>query len=283
MSRRDWRRGVPARRAHALGVIAAVLAGPMAAATAGDLGRSEPSFFQKLGAPRDGNFGRPGPSVFDGLLPNQLTLGPVTRVPGDPLTDAEEELRNRAYDLIRLPQRREEWKLILASARVAKLLPPSLLAFDRAAYGNMLVGLPFRSETGRYSRLLEDVIGDSMLIGPFMAVACLVFDMDAKRERSLPYVAGLTEGERADAEARVIENRLVVTWVERSLEQRAWSYRYAAERLVIASPSPMAIEAERAIDRLRAQIAGVEAYLTPCGGGTAVVLQASPPRRLITK
>jgi hypothetical protein len=277
--RRDARRILT----NLVGLILALLACPMVTAAAGDLGRPEPSIFDKLGAFRNGDFGRPAPSIFDGLLPTQLTLGPVTRIPGNPLTDAEVELRHRAYDLLRLPQRREEWKLILASARIAKTLPPSILSVDRTAYGNMLVGLPFRSEAGRYSRLVNDVVSDTMLIGPFTSVACFVFDMDVKRERSLPYVAELSESERADAEARIVENRLVVGWVEQSLAERAWSYRYAVERLVIASPSPVAIEAERAIDRLRAQIASIGPLLSQCAPG-AVVLEAGPGRhRLITK
>src|ERR1700674_6067771 len=123
--------------------ILVLLACPIVTVAAGDLGRPEPTIFDKLGAFRAGDFDRPAPSIFDGLLPKQLTLGPVTRIPGDPLTDAEEELRNRAYDLIRLPQRRAEWKVVLASLRVARWLPPSILSVDRTAYGNMLVGLPF--------------------------------------------------------------------------------------------------------------------------------------------
>jgi hypothetical protein len=127
------------------------------------------------------------------------------------------------------------------------------------------------------------VISDSMLIGPFASVACFVFDMDVKRERSLQYVAGLTEGEWADAEGRILENRLVVSWVEQSLAERTWSYRYAVERLVIASPSPLAVEAERAIDRLRALIITIGPQLSRCAA-IGVVHEVSPaPRRPITK
>lgn len=244
----------------------AVCAWPTAPGIAGDLGRPDPSFLDKIGSLWNGDFDRPRPSLLDGLLPRQLTLGPVTRIPGDPLTDAEEELRDRAYDLIRLPQRREEWKLILASARVARALPPSVLQFDAKAYGNMLVGLPFRSEAGRYGRLLDDIASDMVLFGPFLAVACRVIDMDVKRERSLAYVEGLTKDERDDALGRIAENRMIIGWVRRSLDERHWSYRYAAERLVIASPSPAAIEIERMIARYRLQVAEFAAQLDQCGG-----------------
>lgn len=259
------------------------LAPPAAGAADGDLGRSGPSILDRIGSLRPGDFDRPMPSILDGLLPRQLTLGPVTSIPSDPLTDAEEELRNRAYDLIRLPQRREEWKTVLASARVASALPPSLVSLDRTAYGTMLVGLPFRSETGRYSRLIDDVASDTALVGPFVSVACYVLDMDARRARSLDYVAGLTEWERTAALARIEENRLVVSWVAQALDERAWSYRYAAERLVIASPSRMAAEAERMIDRFRGQIAGLEPTLAQCTGVAAVRRSGPAPHRLITK
>jgi hypothetical protein len=245
------------------GLVCGAPAGP---AMAGDLGRSDPPFEGRIGSLWNGDFDRPRPSLLDGILPRQMTLGPATRNPGDPLTDAEEELRDRAYDLIRLPQRREEWKLILASARVARALPPSVLEFDARAYGNMLVGLPFRSEAGRYARLLDDIASDMVLFGPFLAVACWVIDMDVKRERSLAYVARLTEEERDDALGRIAENRLVIVWVRRSIDERHWSYRYAAERLVIASPSPAAIEAERMIERYRLQVAAFAAQLAQCGG-----------------
>jgi hypothetical protein len=268
--------------APAIGATLIVLA-CAARAGNGDFGRTGPSIFDRIGSLRNGDFDRPAPGPFDGLLPKQLTLGPAIRVPGNPLTDAEEELRNRAYDLIRLPQRREKWKLILASARVAKALPWSIASIDPTAYGNMLVGMPFRSEVGRYSRLMDDVISDTMLIGPFTSVACWVIDMDCKRERSLPFVVGLTVTEFADAEGRIVENRLVIDWVKYSLLERAWSYRYAVERLVIASPSPMAVDAERSIDRLRAQIDIMDSQLSRCADAALASQTVPPPAQVIRK
>jgi len=260
--------------AACLGGIATWSAAPT---MAGDLGRSDLSIFDKIGSLWNGDFDRPRPPMLDGILPKQMILGQVTRIPGDPLTDAEEELRDRAYDLIRLPQRREEWKVILASAKVARALPPSVLWFDRKAYGTMLVALSFRSEAGRYGRLLDDIASDMVLFGPFLTVACWVIDMDIKRERSLAYVGGLTESERDDALGRILENRMVIGWVRRSLDDRLWSYRYAAERLVIASPSPAAIEAERMIDRYRLAVAGADAQLAHCAGAQLL------PGPLVTK
>ena len=46
------------------------------------------------------------------------------------------------------------------------------------------------------------------------------------------------------------------------LSQRVASYRFALERLVIATPSAQAVEVERAINQLRATIARYR-HLTP--------------------
>src|SRR5690242_8245957 len=48
-----------------------------------------------------GDFGRPKPSLLDGLIPQQFWKGPVTGYSGAPLTDLEVELRDRSYVLIR--------------------------------------------------------------------------------------------------------------------------------------------------------------------------------------
>ncbi len=45
-------------------------------------------------------------------------------------------------------------------------------------------------------------------------------------------------------------------WVQESLQERAESYRIALERMVIAAPSPVAVEAERALSLLQQRING---------------------------
>ena len=44
-------------------------------------------------------------------------------------------------------------------------------------------------------------------------------------------------------------------WCATKLTQRAASYRFALERLVIMTPSPQAVDVERTINQLQAQIA----------------------------
>ena len=54
---------------------------------------------------------------------------------------------------------------------------------------------------------------------------------------------------------RMRENASIVTLVRAKLTQRAGSYRFALERMVIMTPSPQAVEVERAINQMQALIA----------------------------
>ncbi|HKG01406.1 MAG TPA: hypothetical protein VKB15_12340, partial [Xanthobacteraceae bacterium] len=84
--------------------------------------------------------------------------------------------------------------------------------------------------------------------------AFTVVDLDRKREKSLAFISGLTVDEAANAAWRVRENALILAWVQHCLAERAASYRYILERLIIATPSPRAVEAERLLVELEARI-----------------------------
>jgi hypothetical protein len=245
-----------------------------------------------LGPAIAGDLGRADPNFWDGLFPNQLYLGPVAplsfppaNIPHSlyPLTDSEASLREQAFSILQPPQHREVWNTLVASFAQATAFPLDILRFDRYAYANMLIGMPYASEEARYSRLIDDAGSDYLLLGPFMITACRVLDMDAKRARSLAYVQGFTEFEIRNALARNNENRILIEGVEFTLNDRAWSYRYAVERLVVAVPSPLAVQAERAAARYAAQVAAIAPYLSQCVGPTAVVEHGPLPAPLITK
>ena len=126
---------------------------------------------------------------------------------------------------------------------------------------------------------------DGRLIGPFVAVACAVADLDLKRERSLAYVSELTKGETGNAFGRIWENRIVTAWVHRALHWRLASYRYALERLVIAVPSGRAVEAERALTRFQETVLQADPMLARCAGAEFVLPaeMVAPVAPIVTK
>jgi hypothetical protein len=141
----------------------------------------------------------------------------------------------------------------------------------------MLLSTPARSEDSSYNRLIDDMAAEGKLIGPFVAVACAVADLDQKRVRSLAYVGELNESEAGNAFGRVRENGMVTAWVRRALYWRLGSYRYALERLVVALPSRLAVEAERAFKGFEAQVLQADTPLTRCAGDGAYALVTDVP------
>lgn len=166
------------------------------------------------------------------------------------LTDDERELRDLAYQLIEPPYNRDRWNRILYEYGVIPTRG-AWSPFDRAAYSRKLLDGSARSPTVRYARLIDDIRSDNTQLTLFAAVARRVLDMDSKRNRSLAYVSAPSRYERENARRRMKENALVIAWVHRSLRERADAYQYALERIVIETPSEMAVEAERALTLLR--------------------------------
>src|SRR3954469_1979407 len=123
-----------------------------------------------------GDFGRPKPSLLEGLIAKQFWKGPVTGYSIFPLTDLEEQLRDRSYALIRPNEPRGNWNIYIAGFQIAHLLPPGMTYFDYTEYARMLLWTLSRSEASLYNRLIEDLNTDGQLVGPFVAVACAVAD-----------------------------------------------------------------------------------------------------------
>jgi hypothetical protein len=61
--------------------------------------------------------------------------------------------------------------------------------------------------------------------------------------------------ERQSAMARIYENRMLIAWVHRRFGERLIGYKLALDRLVVATPAPAAIEAERVLQVLEAGLA----------------------------
>jgi hypothetical protein len=206
----------------------------------------------------NGDFGRMRPSLVHD--DTHAWMGPAAaRGPGTDLawrhqlTDQERMLRDLAYPLIEPPYDRNKWYSAIGEVGAGSRPWPYP---DRSAYASRLFTTAYRSQTARYNRLIEDVRNDVMRVDPFFGSARYVVDIDRKREKSLAYVTNLTVEERDNTLQRIAENRNIVRWVQESLQERAESYRIALERMVIAAPSPVAVEAERALSLLQQRING---------------------------
>ena len=233
-----------------------------------------------LGCP-NGDFGRVRPSLTaDGIhdwVGRDAARDAGAPISLYPLTDDERLLRDLAYPLIEPPYDRQRWYSVLGEWGVTRVFQPEWWRCDPTAYAARLMTAWVRSETTRYARLIEDVRNDVVRIEPFVAVARRVLDIDVKRERSLSHIPVLSGAEIANALSRVGENVLIVGWVQRSLAERAAAYQFALERLMVAVPSPLAVEAERSLTFLQQRIA--ESVLVPTADLGIPVAAAAVPRR----
>lgn len=210
------------------------------------------------GCGTQGDFGRVRPSLVNDDTHAWMGTATTRTVGADnawrhQLTDEERMLRDLAYPLIEPPYDRAKWYSVLGEFGVGSRPWPYP---DRSAYASRLFTTAYRSQTARYNRLIEDIRNDVMRIDPFFSSARYVLDMDRKREKALAYVTGLTAEERDNTLQRIAENHNIVQWVQGSISERAISYKIALERMVIAAPSPVAVEAERALTLLQQRITG---------------------------
>jgi hypothetical protein len=237
----------------------------------------------------NGDFGEVRPTlVSDGI---HDWLGPYAggakKTSKFDLTDDERQLRDLAYPLIEPTYDRQQWYSV---AGEYGLYRPERRV-DCAAYANWLVTgdgpSPLahydpklekarhevtlflsehdRSPASRYARLTDDVRNDITQVPQFFETGTRVLDIDQKRKKSLAYVLGVSPAERNNAELRMRENAAIVAMVRDTLMQRTACYRYALGRLVIASPYAQAVDVERTIDRLKADI---ERYRAPAPSWT---------------
>ena len=190
------------------------------------------------------------------------------------LTDDERLLRDLAFPLIEPPYDRNKWYSVLYEYGITGNFRRDGAPFNDEAYWVRLMKRPYRSATARYAQLDDDIRNDVVRIDPFFGLARQVLDIDVRREQSLAFVSRLQPAERINAKSRVAENKLVVAWVQCSIAQRAASYRFALERLVIETPTPMAVEVERSLKLMEQSAAQARVIDGPnvCGGPTPVLV-----------
>ena len=107
-----------------------------------------------------------------------------------PFTDAEDELRDRAWRFLMPAKERSAFDTMLANLVRTRILPASDRPFDPAGYHDALLGEPFRSPASRFRRIGEDAEADARLIGRFSAPPSAVETF----QRSLSVVGFGTSG-----------------------------------------------------------------------------------------
>lgn len=210
----------------------------------------------------NGDFGRVRQSlVIDDI---HAWVGPEAaaragQIPSEfPLTDEERLLRDLAYPLIAPSYTRQRWWSIIGEYGITRVFLPQWWEFNRTVYAQWLLKRPARSPLQLYARLNDDIRNDIVGIGPFFRLAGRVTELDRKREQSFRFISDPTPYEVVNARRRVVENALVIAWVQRTLQERCASYRYALERLVVGTPSPAAVEVEQSVTLMQTQIANLQ-------------------------
>ena len=246
------------------------------------------------GCAQEGDFGRPKPGAWNGLIETTGTLAAGERgepASAFPLTDDEVTLRDRAWRFLMPAAGHDAFTDILANLTRSRVLPRSWRPDAPAAYYATLMDGPFRSPVSRYHRLSEDIGIDARLLPVFAATAARVIQADALRLRSLPFAKSLDDRDVRQAALRVAENRCLVAWVRTETDLRIARYRYAFEHLLAVVPSPEGALVERTLRALEER-RPILAPLVPreaeesCGlreEGVAVEAAAAPARPLVVK
>ena len=165
-------------------------------------------------------------------------------------TDDERALRDNAYPLIEPPYDRQQWYSVAGEYGFKRTA-----VTDRHKYLDRVMEECHRSSAAVYARLIDDIRNDTTRLSQFFETAGRVMDIDQKRQKSLAYVSGLSKGEVLNARRRIRENAHVLEMVRWSLEDRVAAYHFALERMVIMTPMTQAVDAERLLNQLDAQIA----------------------------
>jgi hypothetical protein len=103
------------------------------------------------------------------------------------------------------------------------------------------------------------------------------------REKAIAQMWHVSAEEREHASIRIAENRMIVDWVQRRFGERLAGYQLALDRIVVATPAPAAIEAERAIAVLAARIAEFHPAPPVAVAAVETPVFAPPPGHTVSK
>ena len=209
-----------------------------------------------------GDFGRPTPNLYSQkIAPLVGTTAALVR--GEPgsfsmLTDDEAELRNRAYRFLMPAADRSVFDRQLAELTASRVLPRDLLDFDETAYFQALWLRGDRSPRSRYQSMREDMEGDRLLLGQFVALSCRVKETDRIRVAAMAQMSEVAEIVRWTARNRVEENEELVRWVYENVDRRLRAYRFALQNITVETPDRDAVKVERELIAFDSDRAGLD-------------------------
>jgi hypothetical protein len=228
-------------------------------------------------AAEPGDFGRPRESIFvDEFLPwlkDGFDSFTGQSVANAPYTDDERTLRDLAYAILEPPELSGRSRFTIAGVDFLELWSRWIIGpqpFDVRSYADHLIAKPYRSSTARYSRLIDDIRADAGRINPFFSMANRVLEADTVRTSGFQYIARLPAGAFDLARIRVAENHGLIDQVYDRFRQRLESYRYALECLLVLTPSPIAVEVERALFVLEERLKRMTMPAVPVAPGVVI-------------
>ncbi|MEP7029685.1 MAG: hypothetical protein ABI830_01995 [Pseudolabrys sp.] len=177
------------------------------------------------------------------------------------MTDDERQLRDLAYPLIEQPFNRQKEYSVAGEYGVNGFYNRTVS--DNSSYAGYLLGSRFRSPSARYAQLIDDIRNDVTRLPQFFETASRVVDIDQKRRKSLAFVSAISPEERTSALHRISENASLIARVQAKLLARTKAYRIALERLVIMTPSPQAVDAERSLEQLKSLLGYYRTHPAP--------------------
>ncbi len=205
-----------------------------------------------------GDLGRPRPTIWSQVVAPQIGfLSASARgeaASSFRMTDDELQLRDRAWRLIMPAHEKSYFAAEVSGLAHARIVPTSAQSSDVSAYFTALTSGSYASQTSRYNRLADDAHSDRLLITPFRGNAQRVVAADRVRLKVLDISPQVPPEKQDPALARVLENEGLVLWVCERVGFRLESYRYALANLVVEMPSREALQGERAIMALEAEI-----------------------------
>lgn len=210
------------------------------------------------GCARTGDLGRDRPNLLTGTIMPAIGYS-STYSAGEPvshfdLTDDERALRNVAWSIVR-PNHAWDWlgegHAQLQRAQIARRMD---LRQSPEHYSMLLNLERYRSSDARYARIMDDAAKDMASIAPFMAYAQAVTAADEQRLQASLGLPDITVTEMGAAHGRIAENERQIAWVKRALLFRLYAYRYAVDRLMIRTPSPLAQDTIYLLDAMEAMI-----------------------------